>query len=165
MPCSPFHSLGFVIWPYLLVLHTNSLLLLCVAKLHSRAATTEASSGNLLAKRRRVLEGKWCFSALYISSGERSPELSPLSCVHCAVCVQCNGSSSPNLLNVNLFQLLEEATRVLKFPHAGRRVFTMEGEELMTVDDIEDEMELVITLGEGFKPRINIAALGSSAMI
>jgi len=61
--------------------------------------------------------------------------------------------------------LLEEATRVLKFPHAGRRVFTMEGEELMTVDDIEDEMQLVITLGEGFKPRINIAALGCSAMI
>lgn len=53
--------------------------------------------------------------------------------------------------------LLEEATKVLKFPHAARRIFTLDGDELMSVDEIEDEMELVISLGENFRPRIQVA--------
>lgn len=50
--------------------------------------------------------------------------------------------------------LLEETTKVLQFPHAARRIFLVEGQEIMCVDEIQDGMELVISLGENFRPRI-----------
>ena len=50
--------------------------------------------------------------------------------------------------------ILDEATTELNMTHAARRVFTMAGQEVNSVEEIEYDMKLVISMGEGFRERI-----------
>jgi len=49
--------------------------------------------------------------------------------------------------------LLEDATQALQLPRASRRVFTLEGVEINSVDDIVYDMKLVASCGEEFRER------------
>jgi len=50
--------------------------------------------------------------------------------------------------------ILDEATTELNMTHAARRVFTMSGQEVNSVEEVEYDMKLVVSMGEGFRERI-----------
>jgi len=53
----------------------------------------------------------------------------------------------------NFPSILEDAQRELNLTHAARRVFAMNGKEIESVDALEYDMKVVISMGEDFRPR------------
>jgi len=49
-------------------------------------------------------------------------------------------------------QLLQTATEKLNLPWPARRVFTIDGLEVLALEDIQHGMELIVSRGEEFKP-------------
>jgi len=68
-------------------------------------------------------------------------------------------SDSRPLLVYSFRNLLDDATAALSLPRAARRVYTVHGHPIRSMEELENMMEIVVTQGEPFKPRVGYAPI------
>ena len=68
-------------------------------------------------------------------------------------------SDSRPLLVYSFRNLLDDATAALSLPRAARRVYTVHGHPIRSMEELENMMEIVVTQGEPFKPRVGYSPI------